>query len=435
MLQSRKLLFLSTALLAISLAGGAQAAGFQLKEQGAAVQGTSFAGATAKADDLSTLFFNPAGMMRLDGRTQMSLGGSYIAPRVTYSPETATPALGGGGQPNMSNSSGGDAGVGALVPNFYAMTEIAPDWRAGIAVTVPFGLSTEYNNDWVGRYYAIDSAVETMNINPSIAHRVSPQLSIGAGLQAQYIKARLTNAVNTNAIAPLGAPDGLGLVKGDDWGFGYTLGILWEPRQDTRIGLDYRSRIKHKLDGDLTMLGIPASLAGVPALSSAAATASVTTPDILSLGIAHEYNDRLTLLGEAAWTNWSLFDKLEVVEKGTGTVRQSVDENWKDTIFLSVGAEYKYNEKLRLRGGVAYDRAAVGTSHRTFRIPEADRYWVSAGFGYDISDSITWDVGYSHLFSGSVRVNETVDPALSGAVTGKSQSGVDIITTGVTFKF
>lgn len=404
-------------------AATANAAGFQLKEQSSSLQGTAFAGASAKADDLSTMFFNPAGLTRLENSNQVSLTASYILPSANFTQSGA--ATGPGGAPITGND-GGDAGVGAFVPSFYGMLDLGlgDQWRTGVSVNTPFGLSTSYKDGWVGRFYALDSELMTINVAPTVAYKINDQFSVGGNVQMQYATARLTNnAGNSTTFAKL---------SGDDVAFGWGLGAMWEPTEETRVGLNYRSRIVHKLEGDITFSG---TLAGVlPALTNANASAGLTTPDILSAGIVHDLNDQWSVMGEVAWTNWSLFNRLTVVDDA-GTVRQNVDESWDDTMFFAVGTEYKHSPEWTFRGGLAYDQSATDTEHRTFRIPETDRIWTSLGASYNLNPSTSIDMNYTYIHAMSANVTEDDQPATSGSVSGSYDANVNIATVGVNFKF
>jgi long-chain fatty acid transport protein len=405
----------------------ANAASFQLKEQSSSMQGHAFAGASAKADDLSTMFFNPAGMTRLENRTAAEGHVAYILPSAEFSVDPG--ALGPLGAP-ATGGEGGDAGVGALVPSFYGLMDLGlgDRWRTGLSVNTPFGLSTKYDNDCVGRFYAIETELLTVNVAPSVAYQLTDTLSIGGNVQAQYVDAKLTNATLLPAPFPLGT-EGRSRLEGDDIAFGWGLGALWEARPDTRIGVNYRSRIVHKLDGEVDL-----TTAAGAAVATIDGEAGLTTPDILSAGIVHDLNDRWSVMGEVAWTNWSVFDDLTVISDA-GAQLQSVDQSYDDTIFVAVGAEYKYSPQWTFRGGLAYDQAAVDTEHRTFRIPDTDRYWTSLGATYNMSDRVAFNMNYTHIFADDARVDEDDAPVTSGAVSGEFEAHVNIVTAGVTFKF
>lgn len=423
----KTLLGVTAAALCLGTAATAQAAGFQLKEQSSSMQGHAFAGATAKADDLSTMFFNPAGLTRVPEGNQISLTSSYILPSAKFSAESVTPGIAG---PVATDGNGGDAGVGALVPSFYSSFDLGlgDRWRTGLSVNTPFGLATKYKRDWVGRFYAVESELLTINVAPTVAYKLTDTLSIGGNVQGQYAEAKLTNATALGV-----GVEGFTKLEGDDIAFGWGLGALWEARPDTRVGVNYRSRIVHKLDGDIRVTGPTGAPVIVPGISGGA-SAGVTTPDILSVGVVHDLNDRWSVLADVAWTNWSLFDDLTVITD-SGAQAQSVEQDYHDTFFFALGAEYKHTPEWTFRGGAAFDQGAVGTRTRTFRIPDSDRYWTSLGASYAFAPNLTFDVNYTHIFTPSVRVTEDSSPITAGVVSGKYDANVNIVTAGVNFKF
>lgn len=417
------------ALLTATAATPAFAAGFQLKEQGAAGQGASYAGETARAEDAGTVFYNPAGMMELNTPYVASIGISAIDPYANFKRRSVTP--GSGGQPNGTNPKSGDAGKLSYVPNLALSARLNDDYRLGLSVNTPFGLSTEYDENWVGRFYAVDSELQTINTTASLARRVNKQVSVAAGVAVQQASARLTSAVNQGAI---GQPDGQIKVAGDDVGVGYVASVLYKPRTDTNVGVTYRSRIHHKLKGDITTNGLVGPFA--TAQPENPGSAKLVTPDVLSVGATHDLNAQWKLLGEVSWTNWSLFNRLRVRDDATGVIRQNIDEDYSDTYFLAVGTQYKVNDKWKLRTGVAYDTGAVDTNHRTFRIPDTDRFWTSVGTSYQFTESMGVDVGYTHIFARTVKVTEDTSVAVgAGSVSGKYSPKVDILSANFNYKF
>lgn len=348
---------------AIGLTTEAQASGFQLKEQSAEGLGNAFAGATAKAQDLSTIFFNPAGMTALSGH-QGQLVTSYIIPRAEFKLESksldlpGTPLDGGflRGEGNQ-----GDAIDDALVPAAYAMYDASEDLKFGLAVNVPFGLVTDYDDNWAGRYHALKSNLETIAVQPSAAYRINDWLSVGGGPVFQYAKAELTKALDIGSVlanAALAPPTAVGnpafdaktKVTGDDFSVGYTLGVMFQPLETTRVGLSYRSRITHDLEGDIEFDGVAAPLSANPAFSNGKAEAKLKLPATASMGVYHEINDQLALMGEVAWTEWSVFKELSVYRKGATTPSSQTIENWDDTWFFSAGATYKADRQAEAAG-------------------------------------------------------------------------------------
>jgi long-chain fatty acid transport protein len=392
----------------LTLAGGgnlAHAAGFALVEQNVSGLGNAYAGQAASAQDASTIFFNPAGMTLLPDR-QLVVAGHLIKPSAEFT-GTVSPAIGGG--------DGGDAGDWAFVPNAYFAYRVSPDIHLGVGLTAPFGLKTEYDADWIGRYQAIKSEVKTINLNPSIAYKVSETLSLGAGLNIQWIEAELTNRIPV-----YGGP--LVTIKGDDYGWGYNLGALWQVTPATRIGLSYRSEVDYTLEGKSSTSGPVVGFLDGPI------TAEVTLPDSASLSVFHKLSPQWDLLADVTWTGWSDFDDLPI----EGTINKTTPENWKDILRYSLGVTWHMSDKLSWRGGVAYDEAPVSDIDRTPRIPDGARTWVAVGGQYRLSQQSLIDFGYAHLF-----VN---DPGLQSDDNGTTLNGVydsrvDILSAQLTLNF
>jgi long-chain fatty acid transport protein len=402
--------------------GAANAAGYQLREVSAVGTGNALAGSTAGAADLSTVFLNPAGMTRLTGHG-VQADVNVVLPRIEFSGDAAN-----GGVP-YSGGEGGDAGEDVVVPALYGMWDIGPTLKAGLSLTIPFGLATKYDEDWVGRYFAVESEIENYVLSPSIAWKPSDRLSLGAGLQIGRTDAKLTRAIN---LSPLGLSDGMSDLEGSDYGYGYTLGMLYEFTPASRIGLTYRSRIDYTLDGDADIQGVPDAVAAlIPTLQDTDAEAEVTTPDVLSFGAYHEINPKWAVMSEVSWTNWSVFDELRV-EFEDGRPDDVTDEDWDDSLFFSVGADYRLSETRTIRFGVAYDESPVPDDTRTARIPDADRYWVSLGYAQDFGTRGTFNVGYTHLFFEDASISETTD---AGTLDGEYSGSADIVAANIVFRF
>lgn len=398
---------LATGLVLAGATSFAHAAGFALIEQNASGLGNAYAGQAAAATDASTIFFNPAGMTLLPDR-QLVLAGHLIKPSAEFSGGNNFPIPG-----VNTGGDGGDAGSLAFVPNAYFAFRLTPGIHLGVGVNAPFGLKTEYDSNWAGSTQAIKSEVKTINFNPSIAWKATESLSLGAGVSIQYIEATLSNATATAA--------GVGTVKGDDYGWGFNLGALWQLGEATRVGLAYRSEVEQRLEGDLTFSASP---------SVVPVSAGVTLPDSASLSFFHQLDQRWELLADVTWTGWSDFDELRIVRAvGAPLV---TPENWDDNYRYSVGANYRWNDRLTLRGGVAYDATPVSDTYRTARIPDESRTWIAFGAQYRLSPKTVLDVGYAHLFVDDARINKTEGPV---TLTGEYDASVDILSAQLTLNF
>lgn len=453
----------------------ASAAGFALIENSASGMGNAYAGGAAIADDASTVWFNPAGMMRLSG-SQIVVAGHIISPAADFTDNGSNT---GDNAFNLSlNGDEDDGGVTAFVPNFYYVTELSENSRFGVGVTVPFGLSTDYDEEWVGRYHATKSEVQTININPSFAFKHNDKLSLGLGLSFQYIEATLKNridstmtcagivaaveaqtpgagaAVDCSATTFPGDPsiDSKQALTGDDWNWGWNIGALYDIDAQSRIGVAYRSSIDANLSGDVNFTldnslqtalasftnppfaGTSAeALAGL--FSDTGIDAGIELPAQISVSYYRDVTEDFAIMADITWTEWSNFNAL-VIEFDNLVQSTSIQpENWEDSYRFAVGGNYRLNEKMLLRMGVALDQTPIPSAEdRTARIPGDDRKWLSLGLSYTIDNNTSVDVGYSHLFVSDTGINNSV-PNSGQILLGEYEADVDIFSVQASYKF
>lgn len=415
-------------------AGNALASGFALREESAEGLGNAFAGQTAKAYNASTVYYNPAGMSNLDSN-EIAGTVSWIAPVAKFTGQNSSP-LGG----KVSGSQTKDAIKDAAVGTMFGVYKLNPEWTLGLSVAAPYGMRSDYKADWVGRYQALHSDVTNIEFSPVLSYKVNDHLSVGGGPRVDYLEATLSQAVNSNAISLRNGggavgKDGIGKVWGDDTGVGYVLSALYKFDESTRAGISYRSRVDHKLEGSVqyNTPGLNATIAKGAGLTSQDASAKFTTPDSLAIGIYHELNDQWAVMSDVSWTHWSLFKNLTVMGANGATV-SNTHEQWKNTYFVSLGANFKPDDKWVLHTGVAYDQSAVTDDFRTSRVPDSNRYWTSFGATYNISTAANVSLGYAHLFADSATINEKSNTA-SGTLTGTYDSSVDIVSASFVLKF
>ncbi len=392
------------ALLAIALAaatGPALGSGFAIIEQSPSGIGSAFAGATAGDEDASAIFWNPAGLSGV-AQAESVFGFNAIVPEFRFSDTGSTPVGGGNGN---------DAGTLALVPNAYGALRLADRIVLGVGITAPYGLQTEYEPTWIGRYAAIKTELKTIDVNPSLCLQLSEAVSIGAGFSAQYAEAELTSATPFPGLGDVRVA-----VTGDDWSYGFNLGALCRFPGGTRVGLSYRQGIEHTLEGDIAIGPLPLT----------PGTAALSLPDTAAVGIYQPLGRRVALKADAAWTGWSAFDALTIL-RADGSVLSSKDESWEDTWRVAVGLDVHCSDALVLRTGVAHDTSPVPDAlHRTARIPDADRTWLAVGAGLTLSESLSLDVGYVHLWFDRADVVDVYAPG--AALVGGYEGNVDILS-------
>ncbi|MFG1479573.1 outer membrane protein transport protein [Xanthobacter sp. V4C-4] len=402
----------------------AQAGGFGLREQSAYFQGSSFAGSAAGGEGLAGMFWNPAAVSFSPGLNFES-NFTYIMPHASVDVQSA--------QAPITGASLGTTGVGdiiddALLPTTF-ITYANGDFAVGLGLTVPFGLISDAPCNWSGRYYGCYSRIFDINVQGSVAYRVNDWLTIGGGLSVNYIDARLSNAVFTGFVPP--ANNLYAQVDGDDLGVGFNLGVLLTPWAGTTIGVGYKSSMDQNLEGTLGLYLTQAKLAQYTA------EAGLTLPGQITASIRSQVAPQWTVLGTVEWTDWSSVEQL-VVRTPAG-VASILDLQWKDGWFFSGGVEYQWDPKLALRAGLGYELTPVPDETRSPRLPDTNRLWLSGGFTYAVTQQLSMDFAYSHIFGETSPITQTPDlpgNMLRGVLVGEVSNGyVDIVSVGLRYKF
>jgi len=413
------------------------ASGFALIEQSASGQGLSYAGAAANAEDASVMWFNPAGLTEIKG-SQAIIAGHIISPSAKFTNDGSSGVI-APATPGLLSGNGDDGATLGFVPNLYWKGKMS-GYDVGLGVNVPFGQHISYDEDWVGRYHATETNLKTLNINPAIARKLNDKLSFGFGLNVQYVDVVLEQKVNQSAI---GDADANAKVTGDSWAYGYNLGLMYKPNESTNVGLSYRSAITHNVKGNVDYTGINSTvpIAAGPiylnqVLFDAEATASVNLPASASLAINYYVNEKIQLLASGTWTGWSAYDQL-VVEFDNGSADSESNQAFKDSWRLALGGMYQYNDQVKLRAGIAFDQTPVSNeTHRSPRTPDSDRKWLSLGLGYKVTESMDLDVGYTHIYADTSKVNYTAESSLGNSILiGEYDNAVDILSAQLVWKY
>ncbi len=450
-------------LISVMFAQQALASGYHFGTQSVTAQSTANA-AAAEAANASTIFTNPAGLTHLPNH-QISGTLNLVAPYIKYSNAQAQYYRGG-------EVSGKDNGKITddlvLAPHLYGAYKLNDKVTLGLGVYVPFGSETEYDQDSKLRYNLNQLGLKTFGIEPVVSFKVADKHSIGVGLIAQYSKANMRkyadwsagyNDATLTALAQAGrvpttnrdAFAGYATVKGDDWGFGYHLGWLYDVNDRTRIGASYRSAVKHNLSGTADWnaegavakqlynqaIGLPISQGGSGYVDGEKASIRITTPESASIHAMHKATDKLNLYGDVTWTRHSRFQKGDMIYENqkrtpeystTGITSNSTSmvPKWRDTFKVAVGGSYQLTNPLQIRAGIAFDQSPVRSAEtRLNTLPDGNRIWYSAGIKYDFKKGHSLDVAYSHI-----HINDTsfvADKASGNTVDSKG-------TTSANFK-
>jgi long-chain fatty acid transport protein len=433
--------------------GHGHASGFQLKENSVKSLGSAFSGSAVATNDTSVVVNNPAMMTRFTG-TAVQSDLSLIDVDAEFT--------GGGtdvlGRP-LSGGNGGDAGDLAAVPALSLVHKFDNGVALGAMVHAPFGLKTEYERDWVGRYFAVESDVRIVNLTLSAALDIVPErFSVGAGLVFSRADVTLSKAVDFGtglfaALPPAARPfapafarpqgsDGFAEIGGADNGIGWVIGASLRPTDKLTIGFSHQSEIDYDLRGEADWT-VPAQArasldaAGrAPLFQDGAVTADLTTPATTMLAVSYQLTDAFKLQTTYAETGWESLQEVRI--NFANPDPDSVEEfNWDTTRFMALGGEFKLNDAWTLRAGYAYDETPTTIQYRTPRLPDEDRKWYSLGATWQFSDALQLNFAYTHI-SPDQPVNVIINTPVSAGgqrLSGTYDSAVNIVGVSGQFRF
>lgn len=356
----------AAAVMAVCAASAAHAAGFMLTEQSAGALGRAYAGVGVDGTDISGVYYNPA-TMTLHPGTAIQAG--FVAVGLDLAYESNDGKITENGQYNTQ-----------AIPHGYISHQLTDSMWIGLAMTVPFGMGTEYDDNWPLAYKGISAEVLTFDFNPNVAWKVSDKLSLGAGMSIQYAAADLKMGMGNGDTSEIDA---------DSMAWGFNVGLMWSPLENLRFGLSYRSRINHNADGDLE---VTKPEMGVTTLD---ATATISTPAWAMATAAWDVNDLLSLYATFRWTDWSSFEELTIESLAGNT---TITNKWQDTYLFSVGADLRFTSWWTFRAGIGYETSPIDDpKYRTAIIPDADRWWFALGSSFKATENMQIDVSAAWL--------------------------------------
>ncbi|ATZ12133.1 long-chain fatty acid transporter FadL [Erwinia amylovora] len=394
----------------------ALAAGFQLNEFSTIGLGRAYSGEGAMGDTAASASRNPATMALMD-RPMFSIGAVFIDPDVNVDGQSAS----------ANSLRANNIAPTQWVPNIHYVQPLSDRWWVGASATSNYGLATEFNDGYAGGPFAGKTDLMTMNLNLSTAYRLNRHFSFGIGLDAVYARAKIERTIGElGALLPAyGLPAApadtqIAHLKGDEWGYGWNAGALYEVDDNNRFGLSYRSEVKIDFDGDYrsavpvaynaigSQFGLPTGTGG----NTVPGSLSLHLPEMWEVSGYHKVAPQWAVHYSMAYTSWSQFQQL----KATGSNGQELfykDESYHDAWRIALGTSYFYDKNWTFRSGIAFDDSPVPAGKRSISIPDQDRLWLSAGTSYAFNENASVDVGVSYMHGQRVTVKEGNDPVAS----------------------
>lgn len=438
---------------ALGLSSQATAASFQLPTDNAAGWARADAGGSLFANDPTAVYNNPAAMAFFTGPVVQATA-TGIRPSAKFEGQTRDVL----GNPTTGGNSNG-FGKFIPFPNLAYAAPVNDQFTLGASLSVPFGLVSEYDPDWQGRYFGTKTSLQSIAVTFSAGFKINDQFSLGAGIVAQRTKAQLNTVLDTTgtATALAGAPIfgppqsqdvQLNVTLKKSLAIGYVVGAEFKPTPQDSVGLSYHSRINQSLGGHYRLYGSdtgkmlialgPTAFpgAGLPALNPAgdSARATLDTPAFASLDWLHAFSDQFSLAASVKWTQWSSFQNLVLTSHGDTLV--GLPQKYKNSMAYGLGGDYRLNEQWTFRAGIGYDQTPTNIVSRDPRIPDGSRRLLGLGVGYQATARLGVDLGYQHQFVNDARVNLTNQLGMgAGTIDGKFKDHGDVVSLTGTYRF
>jgi len=396
------------------------AGGFQLNEHGAKPMGMGGA-FTAIANDASAIYWNGAGLTQLTG-TQIMLGTALITPNTSF--RGVTPQI---TEYKMEKQT-------FFPSHFFASYRANEKIVIGLGFTTPFGLGTKWDENWVGRYLAIETELQTFTLMPTWAFSLTDNFSISAGFSYSFANVLITRK---NSQAPF-VGDAFITLNGDDTeGFGYQFGLMYKPSKNVSIGASFHSEVEYRFKGTADSKGSQQLIDAKRIPNNADIEAKLTTPMNVAVGLAIDPISQLTLSLDYQFVGWSSYDVLAVNFDDPAYTDLASPRDYEDTYIGRFGLEYRLSPALSLLGGIYYDHSPVSAAKVNPSLPDANRLGFSGGFDFKVSPKLGVAASYLFIRSAESTVTDSQEDYTSGVspFNGTYNSTANIFSLSLTYSF
>ncbi len=396
-------------LLSLSLAGTAMAEGFAMTEWSARGIGLA-SGMVGRADDVSAIAYNAAGITQLPG-THFMAGISFIAP---YGSITNS---------NTQQTTSAHASIWTPAHGYISHQLNDRVWL-GLGVFTRFGLGNSYDDNWFGRGAVYGVGLTSVSAVPTIAVKLNDIFSVSLGVEVMYLSLFLNN----RALHPAGLPDiNSSQLHASSTGVGLHLGLHAKFNEQWSAGLTYKSKVAHSATGTAAFgKQIPDY-----GMIDTGINGFIVLPDSISFGVAFKPLENLSFEVGTVYTRWSTYNALDIYFDSGLTASKNPKE-WKDGWNFNASVEYSPLDWLTLRAGYWHETAVTNERYADYMMPTNGRDAVSLGLGFK-HENWTLDLAYTHMWIYDTDYDKSL---AHGVVPGSSSNvGADLYTLSVGFKF
>ena len=361
----------------------AMGAGFGLYEASARGLGMGN-GLVGSTGDASANYYNPANLTELTNASVM-VGMTLINPFCDVKVNGQTQAkMNAGWFPP---------------PHAYIAVPVLKDLVFGFGTYCEYGLGTKYDNNWALKADTTETTIQQFTFNPNIAYKITEDWSVAFGARMSYITFENYKTPLDMTHPLLGRQYLRTHLEGDDFNCGYMLSTQYKVTDDLSLGLVYRSRLNHRIEGDFDIEGgvHPAftQATGVAKPPSGDASAKLVLPASVTFGANYDITEKFRTGAALTWTEWSTINHIDFNLPAPSARTQTL--NWHDAWRLGFGFEYDLTDSFTGRIGYTFDWDPSAEAHGTTMLPPGDRHIVGFGASYKFFEDWRIDLGYSFI--------------------------------------
>jgi len=419
------------ALISLAATTAIMASGWRIPEQ--SVNSTALAGAyVANTQGADTAYYNPANMAFMDQ-------GSYFEGSLTYIHLTSIDYEGTDSRsttPTTTFSTSSEK-ENFVLPAFHYVGEAHGDYRFGMSLTLPGGLSKRWKDGSASTLASKEFTLEVYELNPVMSYKVTNNFAIAAGLRLVYSKGVVESEGTTGVAALGGAPTSIKReMEGDDIALGVNVATSYKPMDNWTLSATYRSKVDLEEKGTATLSST--AVGPIPAGQySGDAGVTVPLPAVFALATAYTIADT-TIELEFDRTFWGDYNELDFTYpapfQAHPILKQAFDDekprNWNHANAYRIGVTHAFNKKWTGMIGYAYDETGAPTDTIAYELPDSDANIYSFGARYNYNEQMS--VGIAGLYNDKKEVTTSGDNEAQGTF---SNAAAYLLTIGVGYKF
>ncbi len=383
----------------------------------------------AQADNPSAIYYNPAGLTQLKGKTYISLGAAAIQPFCTYTD-------------NSGNQTDRRRQV-FTIPNVFVVSDFGLEkFSFGLGATSYWGLGTYWAEDSFSKYVATKSDYNTQDIMFTGAYALNDNLSVG--VSADYTKSYVNKKKKLNNAVLGGTGDGDFQLKGrDNSAWGYRLSTLYKLNKKHSFGLMYRSPVDIKYKGKVYLDGLTGGYQATFGSSyETEITSKSTLPQSILLGYCYKPDDKWRFEFDTEWMDWSSIQEEKIdYPSESNAARLSIlnsgnpaPKDWHSTLSYALGTEYKVNDILKLRGGYFFHKTPIPQANFDTALPDSTSNSVTLGAGINLNKNTTLDFAYAAIFYAKRKISNNIGASSGVNINGEYSTFVNVYMLTLTFK-